>query len=284
VKRLRAHAKINLALVVGASRTDGKHEVVTLLQRISLADTVALSVDERLAISGFADDTIVTEALRALAAVVGVEPCWAVEIEKAVPVAAGLGGGSSDAAAALQLANDLLPDPLSPVQLAELAGTIGADVPFFLNHGPQLGTGDGTVLGPVDLPSDYWIVLVLPTSVVKSSTAEVYREFDLRDGAQGFAERRDALLSALATIRRPQDLAALPPNDLASSPVSDALREAGAFRADVSGAGPCVYGLFIDRRQAEAAAETLRAEGPTWLVSTVGNADATGPAASTVWA
>ena len=95
MNRLRAHAKINLALVVGAPRADGKHEVVTVLQRISLADTVALSVDERLSVSGFPDDTIVTEALRALAAVAGVEPCWAVEIEKAVPLAAGLGGGSS---------------------------------------------------------------------------------------------------------------------------------------------------------------------------------------------
>ena len=280
--RLRAYAKINLALVVGAPRSDGKHEVVTVLQRISLADTVALSVGERLSVSGFADDTIVTEALQALAGVVGVEPCWSIEIEKAVPVAAGLGGGSSDAAAALRLANDLLPDPLSPVRLAELAATIGADVPFFLHHGPQLGTGDGTVLSPLDLPSDYRIVLVLPSSVTKSSTGEVYGAFDLRDGPRGFAERREALLSALATVRRPQDLAALPPNDLASSSVSEALRDAGAFRADVSGAGPCLYGLFVDRRQAEAAAEALGAEGQTWVVSPVGNADATGPAVSTV--
>jgi 4-diphosphocytidyl-2-C-methyl-D-erythritol kinase len=284
VNRLRAHAKINLALVVGAPRADGKHEVVTVLQRISLADTVALSAGERLSVSGFPDDTIVTDALRALAAVAGVDPGWAVEIEKAVPVAAGLGGGSSDAAAALRLANDLLLEPLSAVHLAELAATIGADVPFFLNHGPQLGTGDGTVLAPVDLPSDYWIVLVLPSSVVKSSTGEVYRAFDLRDGARGFAERREALHSALATIRRPQDLAALPANDLASSPVSEALREAGAFRADVSGAGPCVYGLFGDRRRAEAAAEALATEGPTWIASPVRNADATGLAASTVGA
>ena len=78
--------------------------------------------------------------------------------------------------------------------------------------------------------------------------------------------RRDALLVALAAVRRPQDLGALPPNDLASSPVSARLREAGAFRADVSGAGPCVYGLFVDRERAEAAAQALRAEGQTWVV------------------
>ena len=76
--------------------------------------------------------------------------------------------------------------------------------------------------------------------------------------------------------------AALPPNDLASSPLSERLRDAGAFRADVSGAGPCVYGLFDDREQAEAAAEALRSEGQTWVVSPVRQADATGPAVSTV--
>ena len=73
MKRLRAHAKINLALVVGPARADGKHEVATVLQRISLADTVALAAGERLSVSGFADDTIVTEALRALAAIAGVD-------------------------------------------------------------------------------------------------------------------------------------------------------------------------------------------------------------------
>ena len=94
--------------------------------------------------TGFDDDTIVTAALVALAAAAGVEPRWSVEIEKSIPVAAGLGGGSSDAAAALRLANDLLPEPLPPADLAALAATIGADVPFFLASGPQLGTGDGS--------------------------------------------------------------------------------------------------------------------------------------------
>ena len=284
MKRLTAHAKINLALVVGAPAEGGKHEVVTVLQRISLADTVALSVGDRLSVFGFADDTIVTEALHALAAVAGVEPWWEVEIEKAIPVAAGLGGGSSDAAAALRLANELLPEPLTPVRLDEVAATIGADVPFFLRSGPQLGTADGTVLAPVDLPADYSVVLVVPSSTVKTSTRDVYRAFDDRNGAEGFAERRDALLAALVAIRRPQDLGALPLNDLASSSVSGRLREAGAFRADVSGAGPCVYGLFVERERADAAAQALREEGQTWVATPVRQAGATGPAVSTVGA
>ena len=282
MKRLAAHAKINLALVVGPLRDDGKHEVVTVLERVSLQDTVALDAGERLSVAGFADDTLVTESLQALASVAGVEPRWEVEIEKAIPVAAGLGGGSSDAAAALLLANDLLPEPLSAGHLADLAATIGADVPFFLASGPQLGSGDGTVLSPVELPADYWVLLVLPSHAVKTSTGDVYRAFDDRDGAHGFAERRDAALAALAGVSHPHDLARLPPNDLASSPLSDRLRDAGALRADVSGAGPCVYGLFAGREEADAAALALRSEGQTWVVAPVRQADATGRAVSTV--
>jgi 4-diphosphocytidyl-2C-methyl-D-erythritol kinase len=118
--------------------------------------------------------------------------------------------------------------------------------------------------------------------MVKISTGDVYRAFDDRDGARGFGERRDTLLAALAAVRRPHDLARLPKNDLAASPLCQRLREAGAFRADVSGAGPCVYGLFVDRQQAEAAARSSRSEGPTWVVSPVRQAGATGPTVSTV--
>ena len=87
--------------------------------------------------------------------------------------------------------------PSARRQLADLAATIGADVPFFLGSGPQLGSGDGTILSPVELPADYWVLLVVPSAEVKTSTGDVYRAFDDRDGAHGFAERRDALLAAL---------------------------------------------------------------------------------------
>jgi 4-diphosphocytidyl-2C-methyl-D-erythritol kinase len=126
------------------------------------------------------------------------------------------------------------------------------------------------------------VLLVLPSHAVKTSTGDVYRAFDDRDGAHGFAERRDAALAALAGVSHAHDLARLPPNDLASSPLSDRLRDAGALRADVSGAGPCVYGLFAGREEADAAALALRSEGQTWVVAPVRQADATGPAVSTV--
>ena len=108
-------------------------------------------------------------------------------------------------------------------------------------------------------------MLVVPSGAVKASTRDVYDAFDARDGAVGFEARRTELLEALAAVRGPRDLAALPLNDLASSPLAERLLEAGAFRADVSGAGPCVYGLFADRGEADAAARSLRPEGHTWV-------------------
>ena len=265
MRRAPAAAKLNLALVVGPLRPDGKHEVCTILQRIDLADRVELRPASRPAVKGFASDTIVGHALELLAAEAGVEPWWEARLTKRVPVAAGLGGGSSDAATALRLANETLESPLLPERLAAIAAKVGADVPFFLAPGPHLGTGDGSSLEPLDLPQDYWVVVVLPERATKASTAHVYEAFDDRRGADGFEERRARLLDVTRSIRRARDLAKLPPNDLASSPVAQELLELGAFRADVTGAGPAVYGLFQHRAAAEAAKSRMGSRGRAWL-------------------
>jgi 4-diphosphocytidyl-2-C-methyl-D-erythritol kinase len=255
-----APAKLNLALVVGPLRPDGLHEVATVLQRIDLADTIALEPAPVLAVEGFAEDTLVTRALEAVAAAAGVEPRWRARIEKRVPVAGGLGGGSSDAATALRLANGLLERPLPDGVLRRLARGLGADVPFFLEPGAQLGTGDGSTLVPLELPQDYAVLLVVPDGAVKESTGAVYARFDAGDG---FEERRARLLDAVARAHTATDLAALPPNDLASSPLAVELLDAGAFRADVTGAGPTLYGLFSDRAGAERAARRIGRLGRT---------------------
>ena len=266
-KRAPAPAKVNLALVVGALRSDGKHDVLTVLQRIDLVDRIQLDEAPELRVEGFEGDTLVGAALRELAGTAGVEPCWRVRIEKRIPVAAGLGGGSSDAATALRLGNDTLPEPLPAEELHRIAAGLGADVPFFLADGPQLGSGDGSELEPLDLPQDFWVVVVLPDGAAKSSTRDVYAAFDARHDVIGFAERRQALLDGLGQVERPRDLAALPPNDLASSPIAEEIRAAGAFRADVSGAGPALYGLFQQRPDAEAARRSLRRLGRSWLAA-----------------
>jgi 4-diphosphocytidyl-2-C-methyl-D-erythritol kinase len=267
MRRAPAPAKINLALVVGPLRDDGKHEVLTVLQRIDLVDRIELEKASELVVDGFTGDTLVTAALRELAAAAGVEPHWRVRIEKKIPVASGLGGGSSDAATALRLANETLPEPVAPEELLRIAAGLGSDVPFFLADGPQLGSGDGSELEPVDVPQDFWVVILLPRDVTKTSTADVYAAFDARKDVVGFAERRQALTDGLSRVERPRDLAALPPNDLASSQLVEEIRAAGAFRADVSGAGPALYGLFHQRRDAEAARRTLRRLGRAWVAA-----------------
>ena len=253
-----APAKINLALVVGPHRDDGKHEIATLYQRIDLGDRISVEPAATTRVTGF-DDTIVRAALELLPG------AWHVRIEKHVPVAAGLGGGSSDAATALRLANAQLGEPLPAAELVALAARVGADVPFFLRDGPCLGTADGSIVEPIELPQDFAVLLVLPAGASKRSTAEVYAAFDARDGAAGFDARVAALRSALAAVRRPRDLAALPPNDLATSPLADRLRDEGAFRADVTGAGPAVYGLFHHEDDAERARRAFRGLGQAWI-------------------
>jgi 4-diphosphocytidyl-2-C-methyl-D-erythritol kinase len=267
VKRGAAPAKLNLALVVGPRRPDGKHELLTVYQRLALADRIAVDHAPRLTVDGFAADTLVRRALETVAEAAGTEPALAATIRKRIPVAAGLGGGSSDAATALRLANELLDEPLPAPRLEELAAGLGADVPAFLHDGPQLGSRDGTQLEPIELPQDYWVLLVLPNGATKRSTADVYAAFDARDGAEGFDARRRALLEALAGIHRQRDLAQLPPNDLASSPLAEELRALGAFRADVTGAGPAVYGLFLQGDEARRARRAIAVRGRTWLTS-----------------
>jgi 4-diphosphocytidyl-2-C-methyl-D-erythritol kinase len=259
-----AHAKINLALAVGPTRADGLHEVATLMQRIDLADTLELEEAETLEVVGFAEDTLVRRALEAVADAAGTAARWRVRIEKRIPVAAGLGGGSSDAAAAMRLANQALGNPLDGAALHRLAAGLGADVAFFLTDGPQLATGEGSVLEAIDMPQDYVVLLLSPHGAVKASTGEIYGRFD---GAAGFADRAACIRALGASARTGRDLAGLPPNDLARSPLGADLIAAGAFRADVSGAGPTLYGLFDSSTDAERAAVVLGHLGATRIVT-----------------
>lgn len=262
--RREAPAKLNLALVVGSSRRDGKHEIATVLQRLELCDRIFVREAAAVDVHGFEADTIVSAALTAMAERAGV--VLEARIEKTIPVAAGLGGGSSDAAAALALANDVAAEPLTAGELVSIAASLGSDVPFFLHPGPQLGVEDGSLLEGLVLPQSYLVVLALEHGTAKESTASVYARFDSRDGATGFAERRAALLTGLERIDDdPLALEALPANDLASSPLAAELAALGAFRADVSGAGPVVYGLFAEEATAIAAASRLAGRARTWV-------------------
>jgi 4-diphosphocytidyl-2-C-methyl-D-erythritol kinase len=270
MSRTHVPAKINLALVVGPVRRDGLHTIASVMQKIDICDRLELEQGDELAVDGFPADTLVKRALGELAEAAGETARWRVRLEKEIPVAAGLGGGSADAAAALLLGNATLREPIGRGRLHELAFRLGADVPFFLEPGPKLAEGAGERLVPLDLPQDYWLVVALPEQVSKPSTGEVYRRYDALGGAEGFDDRRARLLEVLERCRRPRDLAPLPPNDLAEAAgaapeLLGALKDSGALRADVSGAGPAVYGLFVHRRDALAAARRCRRLARVWV-------------------
>jgi 4-diphosphocytidyl-2-C-methyl-D-erythritol kinase len=271
--RAVAAGKINLALVVGARRDDGLHEVASVLQRIDVCDRIELAPARGLAVEGFEGDTIVRRALEELAREADVDPAWRAGITKEIPLAAGLGGGSADAAAALRLANAGLERPLDERTLHALAAGLGVDVPFFLEPGPKLAEGAGETLTPLELPQDFWVLLAFPRGTTKRSTGDVYARFDELGGGSDFAERKAALLAGLEAVRRPRDFAALPANDLAEPaggvPFAEEMRSAGAFRVDLSGAGPTVYGLFHRRDDARAAARTIGRRARTWVVAPV---------------
>ena len=190
-----------------------------------------------------------------------VQPRRAARITKRIPVAAGLGGGSSDAATALRLANETLDPPLPPETLRLLAKGIGADVPFFLTAAHQLGRGEGANLEPLALPQDYWVVLLTPHELMKESTRRSTRASTSAAAPRLRRAPCADLERSLAAVRLPRDLAALPPNDLVASPLADELRDHGAFRADVTGAGSTVFALFHHRRSAEAARRAVASRG-----------------------
>jgi 4-diphosphocytidyl-2-C-methyl-D-erythritol kinase len=273
VRRVPVPAKINLALLVGGVRADGLHEIVTVLQRIDLCDRLAVEEAAELRVEGFAQDTLVRDALAKLQEAAGVEHAWHARLDKGIPVAAGLGGGSADAAAALLLANATLAEPFGSDDLNGLASELGADVPFFVRPGPKLAEGAGERLTDLVLPQDYWVVIVLASNAEKDGTGAIYERFDEGGLATGLDGRRAELIGALAGVRRPRDFERFPANDLAEAAgtawLAEELRAAGAFRADVSGAGPAVYGLFHRRAEAARAARLCRRHGRTWVVAPV---------------
>ncbi len=273
----RAPAKVNLGLFVGPLRDDGRHELATVMQSISLADELTLELagerageDEIVcaALPGPPSENLAWRALREFRARSGWRaPPLRLTIDKAIPVAAGLAGGSADAAAALRLARHA--SGLGDERLlAGLAGALGADVPAQVRPGSWLAGGAGERLLELAGAEHSLALLVLPLDA-ELSTAAVYAEADrlgLTRSAQEIEERRRALLAAWtgpAPGARGWLAArgALLHNDLQQAAVSlcpqiaEALAAVGAAGADrvlISGSGPTVVGLFAGEQQERA--------------------------------
>ncbi len=273
-----APAKINLALLVGPRRSDGYREIFSPMLPVTLADLVTarpapagagLAVECAVAPG---EDNLAARAVRELERRLERRFDVRLTITKRAPAAAGLGGGSSDAVAALVAVERLFGLEL-PVRLRyEVAGAVGSDVPFFLWPGPQLSMGRGTVLKEIALPGPLHVVIALPGFAV--ATADAYRWFGERPSAaptpeaerRAFVARTQALYAALVAATRPRDLAALVGNDLeepvrARRPLigelTSRLRRAGAFAAAMSGSGSSVFGLFASAASAQRALAAL---------------------------
>ena len=260
-----AYAKLNLVLHVGARRVDGLHPVCSLVASIDLADEVIAepkeSGEDTVECEGVPGDNLAARALAEFRSRAGKElPPLAITIRKRVPVAAGLGGGSADAAATLRIANELAGGPLGPEELAHIAAGLGSDVPSQLDPRHALVQGTGERIEPVTLPS---LAAVLIPDEDGLSTAAVYAELDRIDGARETLDptplhrltalSRDELSKSLQNDLEPAALSLRP--DLQER--LDALIAAGAAGAAVSGSGPTCFGLFADRASAERAAERL---------------------------
>jgi len=271
---LLAPAKVNLYLRVGARREDGFHDIDTLFQAIGLADRVEVSVEAPagddspvgIAVSGAhlgpPEANLAWRAARAFLSEAAVDARVHIRLEKRIPAGAGLGGGSSDAAAVLRALQSLLPGRLSSVALGRLGATLGSDVPFFLGESPlALACGRGEVLEPLrPLPAADVVVVTPPVHV---ATAWAYRALDEKRARGGAApERPDPALPpddwVLVAALAKNDFEEVVPSAIGEVAASlETLREEGASPALLSGSGGACFGIFPDAAAAERAARTI---------------------------
>jgi 4-diphosphocytidyl-2-C-methyl-D-erythritol kinase len=267
-----APAKVNLLLHVAPPRGDGLHPLCSLFASIDLADEVAVEPADADVVecAGVAGPNLAERAVAVFRAAVatGCPPGVRVRIEKRIPVAAGLGGGSADAAATLRAVNELSGRPLGAPALRGLGAGLGADVPSQVEPRHALVTGVGERVEPLDLPE---MALVLVPQAEGLSTAAVYAEAD-RIGVTRQTLDPDAVRALAA--RPLAELAQALDNDLQRAAVSlrpdleqplARLRAVGALAALVTGSGPTTFGVFQSRAAAEGAAATI----PGSLVSTL---------------
>lgn len=268
---LNAHAKINISLDVLNRREDGYHNLQMIMQTVQLHDTITIyeipyGVEIKCEAPYVPNNSanIAYKAAMTLIEKYGLDAGVRIEIDKNIPVAAGLAGGSSDAAAVLKGINELFKLNLGQAELMETGKEIGADVPYCILGGTALAEGIGERLTPLTPLGDIPIVLVKPRMGV--STAWVYKNLDLNK----LNERPDtkALISAIQNgdLRRISENMGnvLESVTLAKYPVIDRLKaelvESGALGSMMSGSGPTVFGIFESRDKAEKAFNKLKHE------------------------
>lgn len=261
--RLFAPAKLNLGLEVLGRRPDGYHDLVTILQTVSLFDTIDLipaDAPDYTPVPGVTlEDDLVWRSLRLAQERFGIELHAEVRVKKRIPAGAGLGSGSSDAGTVLAAIGHLA--GIDEESLEQAAAALGSDVPFFVRGGTALATGTGTTLRPLPDLARTWFVVLVPDVSIPAKTATLYAELAAADFSDGTSTVRQA-----ERIERGE---ALDPSLLRNAfarplferqevcNAADSLRRAGARTVLPTGAGPALYTIAASHQEAVAIARNL---------------------------
>jgi len=300
---IEAPCKINLHLSVGKKRDDGFHSIESIIATLAFSDTLRLEIggqegEIRLftnwetPVEEIPDEkNLIFRAISLFKEQTGFSKGLVIRLDKRIPLGAGLGGGSSDAAAAFLALNLLSGADLPMCRLEPMAAALGSDVPFFLTCGTAFVSGRGEAVVPLKSPEGLWVVLAKPPFA--SDTASAYMLLD-RLRAQGQIEEKSGIPAGIpVSIKREVLLGALEDdsekwpfyndflpaflcrgpfeNDSASGAIYrdiiESLRNSGASFAGLSGTGSCCFGIFLLKNKAEKAAERLRKQGKTAILT-----------------
>ncbi len=275
--RVFSPAKVNLFLKVLRRRTDGFHQILSWMQAVNLRDEVEIErIEKGIRIS--CDDPFIPADKTNLAyraselflRMTKIKRGVRIKIMKRIPVAAGLGGGSSNAAATLLGLQKLFNVKFLPTQLYSLAKKLGSDVPFFLNSGSALATGKGDKLQKVRLPLNYWLVLVNPGFEVSTKWAySIIKSKPLRPKAFSRWSRVTLNLMLKEIKVRGNDLQGVVCKRYPEvETIIRKLNQSGALYSAMTGSGPSVFGIFSDANKAKKVAKelALRKIWKTWVV------------------
>ena len=270
-----APAKLNLGLKILRRRPDGYHDIVSVLQTVDLCDRLVFTPaapGETLVRADHPDvpagpENLVYRAVELLRRATGARHGVRVDLVKRIPTGAGLGGGSSNAAAALRALDRLWGTCLGPERLAALAAELGSDVPFFLTGGTAVVSGRGERIRPVDWDGDFWYVLVYPGFPVATAWAYQNVRIGLTDAAAygtflDFAEKSGRICAGRLFACLENDF--LPLVEAVSGDVARilaVLAARGAVACSVSGSGSTLFGVFREARQASAAVALVQGRG-----------------------
>ena len=253
--KINAYAKINLSLALTGVREDGYHTLHSIMQTVSLCDTLEIERAEQNSFTCTepaleSGSNLCIKARDAFYRATGLQGCVRIHLDKQIPTGAGLGGGSADAAAVLRALNRLYGEPLTNQALLTLSATLGADVPFCLHGGTCLCTGIGEVLTPIEDAKPLYLVIAKGADGL--STPDMYRRMDAVKETWSSADR-----TGYFNDFEPVAESVLP--DIAY--LKQRLLALGASVAMMSGSGSAVFGIFETRSQTEFAAQAIASEG-----------------------